>query len=174
MGVRLIHTGKVVLLVSLVWLSITLLLLVQIDDKFSQQLSNYKHHPDRVLSRLLGAFQMTQKLANRQKVMDKIIFLMETGINKTEDILKLTNKEIHSIYEANLQIMENEHNYDIGYDRLAYRKLQELDNRLKRIIGENDILTDRVEENNAFDKKVTISILKFNYIKKAKCQRQWF
>ena len=131
--------GKLVLLVSLVWFCFTLLLIVQIDNRFGDRLRNFKEHPDEVLSDLLGSFKQLDQSKQRKIILNKIIQSMELGVRRTEDILKMTHEDIMKMYDENVQALAHADDSNIGEDMEAYKKLEELGNRLRELIGHYDV-----------------------------------
>lgn len=153
-SLRRVPTGRIVLVVSIVWFAATLLIFLHLDGRVNTGHFGYNEHSNVEFPDLIGAFRdLSEDLSltnpsDRLAVLNEIVSLMETGINRTEEILKLIDTEIDRIYKNNMEVLKTEKGRDLEQELIVYNKMQRLHKRLQNIIQHNDFPSGFVEEIN--------------------------
>lgn len=143
-----VNAGRVVLIVSLVWFAATLLLFLYIDEKMSQRHLGYKHQPHEDFSGISGVFQKLNNMSfknpsNRLAVLSEIVSLLETGANRTEEILKLLDAEVKRIYQANAEVLKRQENEANEKEVVLYQRIESLHDRLKNLLPGIDLQNEQ-------------------------------
>ena len=136
---RKVNTGRVVLVVSLVWFAATLLIFLHLDDRMHAGRQRNVHQPHEDPNDAYEVFQTLSNLtfrnpSGRFEVLSKIVSLMEMGANKTEEILRLVDAEIKKLYKDNTDVLKRKDSNEFEKESLLYKKMQNLHKRLKNIV----------------------------------------
>ena len=134
-----VNTGRVVLIVSLVWFAITLLIFLHIDARMQSGSQRNLHHPH---EESMDPYDVLETLTNltfknpsgRFEILSKIVSLMEMGANKTEEILRLVDTEIKKLYRDNTDVLKRKDPDYVEKEAQLFKKMENLHKRLKHIV----------------------------------------